>query len=117
MRSVPDGFLIQVLINIFYSIYIFINSVAIFFACAKWLMATKKEWGGGGRGEGGREGGEFLYIRCTGVMSFCRSAYFIIFLTAVVQRPKTLPSGPKPYKRGLMILLTPFVFRCVIFCR
>ena len=82
-------------------------------------MATKKEWGGGGegRGEGGREGGEFLYIRCTGVMSFCRSAYFIIFLTAVVQRPKTLPSGPKPYKRGLMILLTPFVFRCVIFCR
>ena len=30
MRSVPDGFLIQVLINIFYSIYIFINSVAIF---------------------------------------------------------------------------------------
>lgn len=113
MRSVSDGFLIQVLINIFYSIYIFINSVAIFFACAKWLMATKKEWGGGGE----REGGEFLYIRCTGVMSFCRSAYFIIFLTAVVQRPKTLPSGPKPYKRGLMILLTPFVFRCVIFCR
>lgn len=77
----------------------------------------QKGMGGGGRGEGGREGGEFLYIRCTGVMSSCRSAYFIIFLTAVVQRPKTLPSGPKPYKRGLMILLTPFVFRCVIFCR
>ena len=71
--------------------------------------------GGGVGGGGGREGGEFLYIRCTGVMSFCRSAYFIIFLTAVVQRPKTLPSGPKPYKRGLMILLTPFVFRCVFF--
>ena len=71
--------------------------------------------GGGGEGRGRKGGREFLYIRFTGVMSFCRSAYFIIFLTAVVQRPKTLPSGPKPYKRGLMILLTPFVFRCVFF--
>ena len=71
MRSVPDGFLIQVLINIFYSIYIFINSVAIFFACAKWLMATKKEWGGGG-GEGGREGGEFCLL--------CRTADLLILL-------------------------------------
>lgn len=69
---------------------------------------------GGGRGKGGgRKGGRGILL----VMSYCRSAYFIIFLTAVVQRPKTLPSGPKPYKRGLMILLTPFVFRCVIFCR
>lgn len=47
-------------------------------------MATQKEWGEGGegRGDGGREGGEFLYIRCTGVMSFCRSAYFIIFFNS-----------------------------------
>ena len=79
-------------------------------------MATKKEWGGGeGRG---RKGGRGILIYpmhwCYVVLPIC---LFYYFLTAVVQRPKTLPSGPKPYKRGLMILLTPFVFRCVIFCR
>lgn len=78
MRSVPDGFLIQVLINIFYSIYIFINSVAIFFACAKWLMATKKEWGGGeGRG---RKGGRGILIYpmhwCYVVLPICLFYYF-----------------------------------------
>ena len=77
MRSVPDGFLIQVLINIFYSIYIFINSVAIFFACAKWLMATKKEWGGGGgEREEGREGNSYI----SDALVLCRSADLLILL-------------------------------------
>ena len=77
MRSVSDGFLIQVLINIFYSIYIFINSVAIFFACAKWLMATKKEWGGGGgEREEGREGNSYI----TDALVLCRSADLLILL-------------------------------------
>ena len=77
MRSVPDGFLIQVLINIFYSIYIFINSVAIFFACAKWLMATKKEWGGGGGGGGeGGEGNSYI----SDALVLCRSADLLILL-------------------------------------
>ena len=72
--------------------------------------------GGGGEGEEGREVNSYI----SDALVLCRSADLLIllfFLTAVVQRPKTLPSGPKPYKRGLMILLTPFVFRCVIFCR
>ena len=77
MRSVPDGFLIQFLINIFYSIYIFINSVAIFFACAKWLMATKKEWGGGGgEREEGREGNSYT----SDALVLCRSADLLILL-------------------------------------
>ena len=81
-------------------------------------MATKKEWGGGRGGE--REEGREVNSYISDALVLCRSADLLILLfslTAVVQRPKTLPSGAKPYKRGLMILLTPFVFRCVIFCR
>ena len=117
MRSVPDGFLIQVLINIFYSIYIFINSVAIFLLVPSGWWLPKRNGGGGG-GEGrGRKGGRWILIYpmhwCYVVLPICLFYYF--FLTAVVQRPKTLPSGPKPYKRGLMILLTPFVFSMCYF--
>ena len=79
-----------------------------------------KGMGGGGGGGGETEEGREVNSYISDALVLCRSADLLIllfFLTAVVERPKTLPSGPKPYKRGLMILLTPFVFRCVIFCR
>ena len=76
MRSVPDGFLIQVLINIFYSIYIFINSLAIFCLCQVADGYQKGMGGGGGEREEGREGNSYI----SDALVLCRPADLLILL-------------------------------------